>query len=140
MANEIHSVGRLLLTAAREFSARVCDKLRENSHPDLKSGHALLVANWDSSGTRISTLAERAEITKQAMGVLVKEMESLGYLERTKDSLDARAVLVVPTEKGQQLLADVSRLMAEIEAEQVEKIGREALEQLQRTLQRMLAE
>jgi DNA-binding MarR family transcriptional regulator len=82
MANEIHSVGRLLLLAAREFSAQVCAKLRENEHPDLKSGHALLVANWDVEGTRISTLAERAEITKQAMGVWVKEMETLGYCRK----------------------------------------------------------
>lgn len=125
--------------AAREFSARVCHKLTESSHPDLKSSHALLVANWDLNGTRISTLAERAGITKQAMGVLVKEMEALGYLERAPDPLDARAILVMPTGKGRQLLADVRRLMAEIEAEQVEKVGREALEQLQGTLQKMLA-
>lgn len=138
MAKEIHSVGRLLLSAARQFSTQVCDKLRANSHPDLKSGHALLVANWDLNGTRITALAERAEITKQAMGVLAREMEALGYLERSKDSSDARAILVVPTEKGRQLLADVGRLMDEIEAEQVEKIGREALEQLQNTLQKML--
>ena len=139
MANENHSVGRLLLVAAREFSARVCEKLRANSHPDLKSGHALLVANWDLTGTRITTLAERAQITKQAMGILAKEMESLGYLERSADPLDARAVLVIPTGKGRQLLADVRRLMAEIEDEHVEKIGREALDQLQATLQKMLA-
>lgn len=138
MANEIHSVGRLLLGAAREFSARVCHKLRENDHPELKSGHALLVANWDATGTRISTLAERAEITKQAMGVLVREMEALGYIERAADPLDGRATLAMPTAKGHQLLADVGRFMAEIEAEQVEKIGREALEQLQTTLQKML--
>ncbi len=138
MANEIHSVGRLLLLAAREFSAQVCQKLRENAHPDLKSGHALLVANWELSGTRISTLAERAEITKQAMGVLVHEMEALGYLTRATDPLDARAILAIPTAKGRQLLADVGVLMAQIEAENVEKIGREALEQLQTTLQKML--
>lgn len=138
MANEIHSVGRLLLVAAREFSAQVCAKLRENEHSELRSGHALLVANWDVEGTRISTLAERAEITKQAMGVWVKEMETLGYLERGADPLDARAILAVPTEKGRQLLVDVARLMAQLEAEQVEKIGRETLDQLQATLQKML--
>lgn len=131
-------VGRLLLQAARQFSARVCHKLGENNHPGLKSGHALVITTLDRNGTRISALAERGAVTVQAMGQLVKEMEALGYLQRASDPTDARAVLILPTAQGHQLLADVERLIGEIENEQIEKVGREALIALRVTLEKML--
>ena len=109
MAESFFDVGHLLLRAAREFSSQICHELNKRDHPDLKSGHALLVANLDKSGTRVSTLAERAEVSKQAMGQMVREMEGLGYVTREADATDARAVLILPTVLGQKLLEDCQR-------------------------------
>lgn len=132
-------VGRLLLQAARQFSGRVCQKLSERNHPGLKSSHALVITTLDRKGARISALAERASVTVQAMGQLVKEMEALGYLERQSDPSDARAVLIMPTAQGHKLLADVEHLIGEIETEQAEKVGHEAFIALRSTLEKMLS-
>lgn len=138
MNDEFFGVGRLLLRSAREFSSQICDELRARDHPDLKAGHALLVANLDEVGTRISTLAERAEVSKQAMGQMVRELEALGYISRAPDLSDARAILVVPTVKGRQLLQDVMNLALAIEKRHVEKIGHDELKQLRSILLKWL--
>jgi len=131
-------VGRLLLRAAREFSREICHELSERDHPELKPGHALLVANLEKEGVRVSTLAERAEISKQAMGQLIREMEALGYVTRAVDKADKRAVLILPTERGQQLLEDVAQVARIIEARQKQKIGEHELIQLRETLLKWL--
>lgn len=138
MDDDFYDVGRLLLLAARDFSTQVCEELRGRDYPDLKAGHALVVSTLDIQGTRLSTLAERAELSKQAMGQLVKELEILGYLARQCDPRDARAVLIVPTKSGEKLLEDVGRLAKTITERHIAKIGREELSQLRQTLLKWL--
>ena len=43
------------------------------------------------AGIRLTDLAARAGITKQAMAELVAEIERRGYLQRTADPADRRA-------------------------------------------------
>jgi hypothetical protein len=58
-------------------------------------------AQIDPAGSRLSELARRANMSPQAMGELVDELESLCYLIRRPDPRDRRAKLIVLTRKGQ---------------------------------------
>lgn len=128
------NLARLLLRAARDFSALAGNKLRVRGHTNLRMGHATLLANLDPEGSRITTLAERAGMTKQGMSQLVKELENIGYLERSTDPLDRRAVLVRPTLTGQQLLQDVQEVVSEIENEYTLVLGEEKIKSLRAVL------
>lgn len=51
-------------------------------------------------GTRLTDLAEMAEVTKQTAGFLVDRLADAGYVERVPDPSDARARLVRIADRG----------------------------------------
>jgi DNA-binding MarR family transcriptional regulator len=83
----------------------------------------------------VSTLAERAEMTKQAMGELVAYLEERGYVDRVPDPSDRRAKLVRTTDKGREVYAIVRELVPELEQRLVEIVGATRVRQLRRDLQ-----
>ncbi len=78
--------------------------LREEG-PTLRAAHTQVFECLDPGGTRLTALAERAQMSHQAMGELVEEMVQLGYLERLPDPADRRARLIRPSERGRLVLA-----------------------------------
>jgi DNA-binding MarR family transcriptional regulator len=87
-----------------------------------------------SAGTRLTDLAERSRMTKQAIGELVDHLVELGYVERRPDPLDGRAKLVVPTARGRRAKDAAREALAEIDAEWTERLGESRMEDLRRTL------
>ena len=83
----------------------------------------------------MSTLAERAEMTKQAMGELVTYLEERGYVDRIPDPNDRRAKLVRPTAKGREVYAVVRELVPELEQRLADTLGATRVRQLRRDLQ-----
>lgn len=57
----------------------------------ITPAQARLAARIGPDGTRLTTLAARAQVTKQTAGHLVNELEQSGYVERAPDPDDGRA-------------------------------------------------
>ena len=127
-------VGRLLLRASRAFNARATEKLRERGYGRLSLAHIGLLPHLDEGGTRVTTLAERAGMTKQGMGQLVLDLQRQGLIERGPDPTDRRATLVRFTEDGRRFLADAVAVTGELEAEYAAKLGAERLAALRDAL------
>lgn len=127
-------IGRLLLDAHRSFSGRAVAKLRARGHAGLGLAHMALLPHLDLDGTRVTTLAERAGMTKQGMGQLVSDLAGLGYVARASDPADRRATLVTFTEAGWRFLRDAHEIKREMEAEYAALLGPERLEALRTTL------
>ena len=100
--------------------------------------HTTLLADLDTSGTRITVLAERAGVTKQAVGNLVGELEERGYVRRLTDPADGRATLINFTEKGWLFLYDAYQVKLEIEAEYEAILGEAGLKSLYRLLNQLV--
>ena len=81
----------------------VIDRLAERGHADVRPAHGAVFQYLDDTGTTVSVLAERAQMTKQAMAELVRHLETHGYVERIPDPDDRRAKLVLPTEQGREV-------------------------------------
>lgn len=94
------NVGRLLNNAVRRFEARVLELMSEGGHSETRIAHINLTRNLDIGGTRLTELARRAEMTKQAMGELVDQCAALGLVDRTTDPADRRARIVTFTPAG----------------------------------------
>ena len=132
------NLGRLLLDAHRSFASDLTDELEERGWPDLRSSHATLLLNVDRrSGTRLTQLAQRAGVTKQAVMVVVDDLELRGLVRRTPDQEDGRAKVVRLTARGRTCAAETRRALAAVDARARRTLGgrrhdglREALEQL----------
>lgn len=132
-------IGRLLLNAYRDFNARALALLRERGYASLTPAHLNLIPHLDLLGSRINVVAERAELTKQAAGQLVGELEKYGYVVRSPDPVDKRATQIRFTAQGEQLLEDAAQIKRQIEQEYRSKLGEEAWEALQHALGLLVA-
>lgn len=92
----------------------------------------------DEQGTQINTLAERANMTKQAASQVVSELEKYGYVARQPDPSDGRAVLILFTERGQEFLRDAGALKQEIQEDYLNKLGPDGFAALETALKRLL--
>jgi DNA-binding MarR family transcriptional regulator len=75
-------------------------RLREAGYSELRPTHACVFGTIRPEGNRLTELAERADMTKQAVGEVVSELEAIGYVERVPDPSDGRAKIIKLTERG----------------------------------------
>jgi DNA-binding MarR family transcriptional regulator len=127
----------LLREPYRVGSERLARRFAERGHAAVRAPHGNVFAYLDSAGTRVSVLAERAQITKQSMAELVIHLERHGYVERVPDPADRRAKLVRSTAKGEELYAIAREVVAEIEAEWTARLGRQRIALLRELLEEL---
>jgi DNA-binding MarR family transcriptional regulator len=80
----------------------------------MRAAHAQVFEALDPGGTRLTLLAERTNMSHQAMSELVAELVGHGYLERVADPDDGRAKLIRPTPEGRAELTRAGAHLAEI--------------------------
>ena len=119
------------------MNARLVDRLAERGHPEVRSSHGNVFQYLDDDGTRVSLLAERAQVSKQAMAQLVAHLEDHGYVERVADPRDGRAKLVRATDRGRDVYAIAREVMGEVEARLTEQLGETKLRRLRALLQEL---
>jgi DNA-binding MarR family transcriptional regulator len=105
-----------------------------------KPSHSAVFAQIKAEGSRLTDLARGANITPQAMGELVDELEELGYVERRPDPTDRRAKLIVLTERGRACVAAGISTVNGIEQRITETLGERGHKQLRSLLDRLLAD
>jgi DNA-binding MarR family transcriptional regulator len=114
-------------------------RFAECGHTEIRPPHGNVMQFLDDDGTRVSVLAERAQMTKQSMAELVAHLERLGYVERVPDPRDRRAKLVCATPRGEQLYVIAREVVAEIEAEWTRRIGKVKMRRLRELLEELNA-
>lgn len=131
---------QLLFKAARVLDERALERVaRQSGRPRLRRSHTSLLPHIDLDGTRVTDLAERLGVSKQAASQLVDDLEALGVLAREPDPEDARARRVVFTPLGRRGLLEGLELLAEMERELADAIGNDAMAGLRRALLAILA-
>jgi DNA-binding MarR family transcriptional regulator len=103
-----------------------------------KPSHSAVFAQISPEGTRLTELARGANVTPQAMGELVDELEELGYVERRPDPTDRRAKLIVLTPRGHQCIAAGIATIQGIEERIDQILGPKEHAQLRRLLSTLL--
>ena len=110
------------------------DRARALGHKDLRPAHARLMVFLGWEGSRITDIARAQDVTKNAVGQLVTELEDLGYVERVADPVDGRAKIVRYTRQGRALIADAATIAEQLNAEIEAIIGAQRLAELRSTL------
>jgi len=122
------NIGRLLNNAVRRFEARVLELMSEQGHAGMRIAHVNLTRNLDVAGTRLTELARRASMSKQAMGELVDQCAALGLVARVNDPNDGRARPVVFTTAGLAWLEAFHAAVDITEAEMRAELGQKRLD------------
>jgi DNA-binding MarR family transcriptional regulator len=115
----------LLREAYLRWNDVVLVRLAQQGHEDVRPAHAAVFQYLDDTGTTVSLLAERARMTKQAMAELVRHLEAHGYVRRVPDPTDGRAKLVLPTDRGNEVVELAQGLTPEIEEQISALLGAE---------------
>lgn len=129
-------LGRLLGHAMRCFDARVLELMaRDVAVPlalanlaqrhKISAAHIHITRHLPLGGARLVDLAQRAGMSKQAMGKLVDQCEAWALVQRLPDPLDARATRICFTAAGLDWLAAFHRAVRQAEAEFEEATGAE---------------
>lgn len=106
----------LMREVFRALNDRVLDHLAERGHGVVRPVHSAVFEYLDDTGTTVSLLAERAQMTKQGMAELVAHLEAHGYVVRVPDPTDRRAKLVLPTDRGKEVVQIAQELVPELES------------------------
>lgn len=133
MPDDELNLGLLLFIPYRALENRVFAALAEAGY-DITPAQARVFQRIGADGTRLTELAEQAQVTKQTAGFLVDQLERAGYVQRTSDPSDARARLVRISERGRRTIPIASAAIAEIEAEWTAHLGAAKVGQLRAAL------
>ncbi|MGE3074807.1 MAG: MarR family winged helix-turn-helix transcriptional regulator [Dehalococcoidia bacterium] len=134
---EMNTIG-MLGRAYSLLGFKIVDGVVGSGFPQ-KPSHSAVFSQIKPEGSRLTDLARGANITPQAMGELVDELEALDYVVRQPDPTDRRAKLVVLTDKGRECI-EAGRVTIEgIEAQLTEILGERGHQTLRTLLRKLLA-
>jgi DNA-binding MarR family transcriptional regulator len=128
------NVGRLLNNAVARFESRVLELMSQSGHPEARISHISLTRNLDLKGTRVTELARRAGMTKQAMGELVSQCAALRLVVTSTDPSDKRARVVQFTPEGLRWLEAFRHAVDEAEREMRDEVGSMSMDVLRGAL------
>lgn len=134
MSDDEPDIGSLMFIAYRSLEDRVFDALRAAGFGDITNAQFKIMQRIGADGTRLTELAESAQVTKQTASFLVDQLEKAGWVERAPDPTDKRARLVRISERGQATIPVATAAVEEVEAEWTEHLGVWRMAQLRRAL------
>lgn len=128
------NVGLLLFIPYRAMENRIFAALAQAGFDDFSPAQARVLQRIGPDGTRLTELAESAQVTKQTAGHLVDQLERTGYVRRTPDPTDARARLVRIAERGAAAQPVAAAAVAQVEDEWRAHLGERRWRQLREAL------
>ncbi|GHD95399.1 MarR family winged helix-turn-helix transcriptional regulator [Streptomyces naganishii] len=132
--SEAMALSAALLAVAGELTHRIHDGVVARGFEGVRPAHGFAFARLAPGGATVTELAAHLGVTKQAASQLVDEIVRKGYAERRPHPDDARARLIVLTERGWAC----TRAAEEAAAEAVRAWGAVAGEAEVRELGRLL--
>ena len=129
----------LLFRAARLVNERAVHEARASGARGLRLAHTQLFPHITSDGIRLTELADRLEVSKQAVGPLVDELVAQKVVERIPDPADQRAKLIRWTQRGRRALLHGMTVLDGLERELAHRIGPRRMAELADTLAELVA-
>lgn len=105
----------------------------------LRPSQLRLLSLTPADGMRVTDLAERVGMTKQALGEFANDLEERGLMESVRDPDDRRVRILRPTQRGRQMVSDGERVIAELEGRMRARLGPRKWDQLRSLLRETAA-
>lgn len=132
-----HSNFELLFRAARLVNEAAVMRVNAGGGT-LRIAHTTLFPHITSDGVRLTELADKLGVTKQAIGPLVDDLERDGFVERVGDPGDGRAKRIRWTPKGRRAVLHGLDVLSDLERELARTVGRARIAELGKTCARLV--
>jgi DNA-binding MarR family transcriptional regulator len=116
-------LGVALFIPYRYMEDRIFRAIQDAGFDDWTLAQVRVFQRVAPDGSRLTDLADQAQISKQGAGVLVDQLERLGYVRRVADPTDGRARLIVIEERGRRAAEVAKATSTEILAEWTAFLG-----------------
>src|ERR1043165_4194050 len=133
------STFELLFRAARLVNERAVTDARKAGATNLRLPPTQLFPHIAFDGIRMTEIAKRLEVTKQAIGPLVDDLVAAGMVERIADPSDQRAKLIRWTRQGRRALEHGLGVLAQLERDIAATVGPARMASLADTLEAVIA-
>ncbi|MFI6281089.1 MarR family winged helix-turn-helix transcriptional regulator [Streptomyces sp. NPDC050988] len=135
--SEAMALSAALLAVAGELTQRIHEGVVARGFEGVRPAHGFAFARLAPGGATVTELAAHLGVTKQAASQLVDEIVRKGYAERRPHPDDARARLVVLTERGWACTRAAEESAAEAVGPWVELLGESEVRALRDRLLRI---
>lgn len=116
-------LGVSLYIPYRYTEDRIFRALQEAGFNDWTLAQCRVFQRVAPDGSRLTDLADQAQMSKQSATALVDQLERLGYVRRAPDPTDGRARLIVIEGRGERAVEVARATLDEILAEWKEYLG-----------------
>ena len=137
VAAEGDTLGRLLAAAERAITERTLALLDPAERGVISLSQLQLMQHICLSSMRLTQLAERMGMSKQAVAQLVDGLEAKKLVQRTPDADDGRAKIIGYTDRGFDLIAGLLDAAMAAEAEVATALGPDELKAFKAALARI---
>jgi DNA-binding MarR family transcriptional regulator len=133
-AEQAQTLGSLLLEPYRILQKQIYEGLSADGFPEIRPAHSSVFRNISPHGSRVSEMAERAQMTKQSMGYLVDYLHEHGYVAFMPDPIDGRAKLACLTVRGKSVARALVASSYKMETAMTKKMGAAKIKELRSLL------
>jgi len=120
------------------LDAEVLRRLHARGFSDVRTSHGFVFQHLVGGPLPVGALARRMGVSQQAASKAVRELERLGYLERTGDPADGRIRQVALSRRGSAVVQAGRDVRAELAGELAARLGRGRVEAMRGTLLELL--
>lgn len=130
-------LGVSLFISYRYIEDRIFRALQDAGFDDWTLAQCRVFQRIAPAGSRLTDLAEQAQMTKQSVSVMVDQLERLGYIRRVPDPADGRARLIVIEQRGRRAVEVATATRDEILSEWKTYLGTRNFTLLQQILDQL---
>lgn len=127
------TLGALLRAPYRRLQQLLYAELGEK-YPEVRRAHSVVFRHIAAGGSRLTDLADEAEMSKQSMAYLVGYLTKHGYVRADDHPDDRRALRVNLTAKGLRFVETALAVSARLERRAMERLGAARLRELRALL------
>jgi DNA-binding MarR family transcriptional regulator len=110
-------LGASLFISYRYIEDRIFRVLQDGGFDDWTLAQCRVFQRIAPDGSRLTDLAEQAQMTKQSASAMIDQLERLGYVRRAPDPTDGRARLIVIEQRGRRAVEIAKATLDEILSE-----------------------
>ena len=131
------NLGVSLFIPYRYTEDRMFQALRKAGFDDWTLTQCRVFQRIAPDGSRLTDLADQAQMSKQSAGVMVDQLERLGYVRRVPDPTDGRARLVLIQGRGLEAVKVAQATLDQILSEWKTYLGTRNFTLLQQILDQL---